>query len=127
PAVMGVYREVEGEGRIEPTDKKIKQDFIVPPGMSGGAKAGDLVRAQVLPGRDLGLRKAKVTERLGGLNNPRAISLISIHEHGLPSEFAPEALEQAKRSGPAAMGRRDDLRDVPLVTIDGEDARDFDD
>ena len=126
-AIMGVFKEVSGEGRIESTDRRAKQDFVVPSGMAGGAKPGDLVRAHVLPGKALGLRKAKVAEVLGGMDDPRSISLIAIHEHELPSEFPPEALEQAKKAGPAPLGKRVDLRDLPLVTIDGADARDFDD
>ncbi|PIW25738.1 MAG: ribonuclease R [Rhodospirillales bacterium CG15_BIG_FIL_POST_REV_8_21_14_020_66_15] len=125
--IMGVYREIGGEGRIESTDRRAKQDFIVPAGQAGGAKPGDLVRAQVLPGKDLGLRKTKVTDVLGGMDDPRSISLISIHEHELPSEFPPDALDQAKAAGAAPLGDRVDLRDLPLVTIDGADARDFDD
>ena len=126
-AIMGVYREVGGEGRIESTDRRAKQDFIVPAGQSGGAKPGDLVRANALPGKDMGLRKAKVTDVLGGMDDPKSISLISIHEHELPSEFPPAALDQAKAAGPAPLGDRVDLRGLPLVTIDGADARDFDD
>ncbi|MEQ8504467.1 MAG: ribonuclease R [Rhodospirillales bacterium] len=126
-AIMGVYRVVDGEGRIESTDRKAKQDFVVPAGQAGGAKPGDLVRASVLPGKALGLRKAKVTDVLGGMDDPKSVSLISIHEHELPSEFPPEALDQAKAAGPAPLGNRVDLRDLPLVTIDGADARDFDD
>jgi ribonuclease R len=127
PTIMGVYKEVGAEGRIESTDRRAKQDFAVPAGQSKGAKPGDLVRAQVLPGKDLGLRKAKVTDVLGGMDDPRSISLISIHEHELPSEFPADALDQAKATGPAPLGKRVDLRDLPLVTIDGSDARDFDD
>ena len=126
-AIMGVYRMAGNEGRIESTDRRAKQDYVVPAGQSGGAKPGDLVRAAVLPGKDLGLRKAKVTDVLGGMDDPKSISLISIHENELPSEFPPEALDQAKAAGPAPLGDRVDLRDLPLVTIDGADARDFDD
>ena len=126
-AIMGVYREVGGEGRIESTDRRAKADFIVPAGQSKGAKPGDLVRAHVLPGKELGLRKAKVSDVLGGMDDPKSVSLISIHEHEIPSEFPPQALDQAKAAGPAPLGQRVDLRDLPLITIDGADARDFDD
>jgi ribonuclease R len=53
--------------------------------------------------------------------------LISIAAHGIPNEFPPAALTQAQEAGPATLGSRTDLRNIPLVTIDGEDARDFDD
>ncbi|MEK9671985.1 MAG: ribonuclease R [Rhodospirillaceae bacterium] len=130
--IMGLYREEIGPGgekqsRIEPTDKRAKMEFIVPPGNARGAKPGDLVRAKILPGKDLGLRRAEVTERLGDMDDPKSISLISIYENELPFEFPQAALDQAKTAGPAPVGKRLDLRDLPLVTIDGADARDFDD
>src|SRR5581483_6062523 len=54
-------------------------------------------------------------------------SLISIAAHGIPVDFPPAALAEANAAGPAPLGRRTDLRNIALVTIDGEDARDFDD
>ena len=79
------------------------------------------------PGRPLGLKQARVVERLGPTVGPRSISLITIHDHDIPHEFPADALAQAEAAGPAPLAGRDDLRAVPLVTIDGEDARDFDD
>src|SRR5690606_11413744 len=58
---------------------------------------------------------------------PHALSLIAIHKHDIPAVFPPAALREAKAAKPVQLGRRTDLRDLPLVTIDGEDARDFDD
>ncbi len=79
------------------------------------------------PARRLGTPKARVVERIGRADEPRSISLISIAEHQIPFQFSPAALTQAKEAGPATLGKRTDLRQVPLVTIDGDDARDFDD
>ena len=79
------------------------------------------------PARRLGKPKARVVERIGRADEPRSISLISIAEHQIPFQFSPAALTQAKEAGPATLGKRTDLRQVPLVTIDGDDARDFDD
>jgi ribonuclease R len=75
----------------------------------------------------MGLKAARVIERLGHMGEPRAISLVAIHTHDIPTEFGPEALAIAADAKPVALGQRTDLRDLPLVTIDGEDARDFDD
>ena len=61
------------------------------------------------------------------MGDARSISLIAIHTHDIPQEFPPAALEEAERAGATPLGRRTDLRELPLVTIDGEDARDFDD
>jgi ribonuclease R len=61
------------------------------------------------------------------MNEPKSISLIAIHEHGIPTEFPAAAIAEAENAKPASLKGRTDLRDVPLVTIDPEDARDHDD
>jgi ribonuclease R len=96
----------------------------------GRAKAGDLVSAEILPrrGNRFGAKQARVVERLGSRTDPKAFSLIALHANDIPYVFTDEALAQANAAKPvAALGRRVDLRTLPLVTIDGEDARDFDD
>jgi ribonuclease R len=80
-----------------------------------------------MAGRRGGLRQAKVVERIGRMDDPRTFSLIAIHAHGLPHVFPPAAIELAEAAEECTLAGRDDLRDIPLVTIDGEDARDFDD
>ncbi|MBX6322852.1 MAG: ribonuclease R, partial [Rhodospirillaceae bacterium] len=93
----------------------------------GEARPGDGVVAEVTAGGGLGLAHARVVERLGPVGDPRTISLVSIAEHGIPMAFPPAALREAEAAGPAPLDGRDDLRGIPLVTIDGVDARDFDD
>ena len=66
-------------------------------------------------------------ERLGSMSEPKAVSLIAIHAHGIPTEFPKDALDEAERAKPADPRGRTDLRKIPLVTIDPEDARDHDD
>lgn len=112
---------------LRPADRRDKQDYVIARGDALNAEAGDLVEAELMPGRRYGLRQARVVQRLGSLNDPRAVSLIAIHAHGIPTEFTIAALEQAEGAGPAPETDRVDLRGLPLVTIDGEDARDFDD
>ncbi|MBM3488820.1 MAG: ribonuclease R, partial [Alphaproteobacteria bacterium] len=107
--------------------RRNKLSFIVSHPDAGEAKGGDIVRAEVLPGRPLGLARARIVERLGALDDPRSASLIAIQHHGVPSEFAPEARAEAEAARPVPLGDRTDLRALPLVTIDDEDARDFDD
>jgi ribonuclease R len=75
----------------------------------------------------MGLRSARVLERLGSMTDPRSVSLVSIHANDIPDVFPPEAIAQADAAMAAPLEGRVDLRKVPLVTIDGEDARDFDD
>ncbi len=125
--VLGVYEAGDGQGRLRSTDRRARSDFVVAPGDSLGAQPGDLVRAKVLPGRRLGPRRAQVIERLGKTEGAKSIGLITLHECGIPTQFTDQALAQAAAAGAAPPEGRDDLRDVPLVTIDGADARDFDD
>ena len=126
-AVLGIFDRVHDENRIRPTDKRAKSDFVVERGDEMGATSGDLVRAEVLPGRRLGLKRAKVIECLESGDNMRSVSLIAIHENGIPDTFSEAALAEAEAAQPALLGDRTDLRNLPLITIDGADARDFDD
>lgn len=124
--VLGVYAVVDGAGRLRPTDRRARYDVAVAAEDSLGAEPGDLMRATVLPGRRLGLRHGRIVERLEKADDMASISLLAIHEHGLVTEFSPAALAEAAAE-PAPADGRADLRDVALVTIDGDDARDFDD
>lgn len=125
--VLGVFRRHGEGGRIEPTDRRIKNEYRVALADARDAAEGELVLAEVLPARRLGLPQARVVERIGDLANPRTISLIAIHENDIPTGFPPEAIAQAEAATPVKLGSRTDLRKIPLVTIDGSDARDFDD
>ena len=121
--ILGVYEQ----GRIQPTDRRQRADWTVPEEERNGAEPGEIVLAEPLPARALGPRPARVVERLGRMDDARAISLICVHAHGIPDRFPPEALAEAEASRAVPPTGREDLRGVPLVTIDGEDARDFDD
>jgi ribonuclease R len=126
--VVGIYDSIPGiGGRLTPTDRRVKTEYRIAAADSGGAKSGELVLAEVLHTHRMGLLQARVAERLGRFGEPRTISLISIHEHDIPTEFPREALELAAGARPAALGARTDLRQIPLITIDPEDARDHDD
>jgi ribonuclease R len=126
--VVGVYESIPGVGgRLTPTDRRVKTEYRIAATDAGGAKPGELVLAEVLHTHRLGLLQARVVERLGRLGEPRTISLISIHEHDIPTVFPREALELAQAAHPATPETRTDLRQIPLVTIDPEDARDHDD
>ncbi len=121
--ILGVF---EG-GKIIPTDRRQKGEWRVPPGAEGGAKPGEIVLAEPMAGYGLGPRPAQIVERLGVMGEPRSVSLVCIHAHGIPDVFPAEALREAERARGVAAKGRDDLRAIPLITIDGEDARDFDD
>jgi ribonuclease R len=122
--ILGVFEE----GRIVPTDRRHRAEWSVPDGEAGGAEPGEIVLAEPLPTRHaLGLRPARILERLGRMGEPRSVSLICIHAHGIPEIFPAESLAEAAKAHAVPLHGREDLRAVPLVTIDGEDARDFDD
>ena len=126
--ILGVFRHGHGENRLVPTDRRAKAEWIIPPGNDGGAEPGEIVLAEPLPHHHrLGLKPARVIERLGNMGDARSVSLIVIHTHDIPVAFPDDALAEAERAGAMVLGRRTDLRDIPLITIDGEDARDFDD
>lgn len=125
--IMGIYSVVEGQGRLKSTNRKAKGEYFVPKADTLGAEDGDLVRAEVLPGRRVGMRIAKVLERLNTDGGATSISLIALLDNDIPTEFSPEALDLANAAKAATLGKREDLRAIPLVTIDGSDARDFDD
>jgi ribonuclease R len=130
--VLGVFRpEVKGGGpeggRIVPTDRRARAEWVVPRGEEGGAQPGEIVLAEPLPHAGLGLKPAQVIQRLGKLGDARSVSLIAIHTHDIPHVFPPETEAAAQAAKGVALGKREDLRDVALITIDGEDARDFDD
>ncbi len=126
--ILGVFRPGQPQPRIVPTDRRAKAEWTVPPGEDAGAEPGEIVLAEPLPHHQrYGLKPARVLERLGNMGDARSVSLIAIHTHDIPQEFPEPALAEANRARAVRIGRRTDLRDVPLVTIDGEDARDFDD
>ncbi|MGE0154614.1 MAG: ribonuclease R [Reyranellaceae bacterium] len=126
--VLGVFEEAGwgGRGRVVPTDKRARREYVVEPEDRGEARPGDIVWIEPVGARGAASR-ARILERLGSMQEPRTVSLIAIAAHDIAVEFGPEARRQAERVRPAPMGERVDLRSVPLVTIDGEDARDFDD
>ncbi|MBW4024968.1 MAG: ribonuclease R [Proteobacteria bacterium] len=125
--VVGIFRRRGGLTRIEPTDRRVKAEWIVPPGEDGGAQDGEIVRGEPLPMGGLGLKPVRVLERLGDAGSARAVSLLVIATLDIPDTFPEEALAEASRAQGVGPEGREDLRHIPLVTIDGADARDFDD
>jgi ribonuclease R len=125
--VVGVVERAGDGWRIRSSDRKARAEFVLPADDRGTAEPGDLVLAEIAPGRRLGLARAKVKERVGRPDDPKALSLMTALALGLPMTFLPEALALADKAKPVPLGRREDLRGIDLVTIDGEDARDFDD
>ena len=131
-SVVGRYVASERMGFIVAADKRVAQDIAVPPGEENGARDGQIVVAQIVqsPTRRTG-PVGRVVEVLGEHMAPGMEIQVAIRAHDIPHEWPPAVLEEAGRFAldvPAhAIAGRTDLRSMPLVTIDGEDARDFDD
>ena len=126
--VLGVFRKGTEGGRILPVDKGVSREWRVAAKDTHGAKDGELVEAeQAGPKDSMGLPRARILTRLGDPSQPKAVSLIAIHQHGLRDDFPDEAIAEADEMKPAGLEGRDDLTDMPLITIDPSDARDHDD
>ncbi len=126
--ILGLFRKRAEGGRIKPIDKGDSKEWSVPQGATGGAQDGKLVEAEQAGPKDrMGLSRARVIDRLGDPMAPKAVSLIAIHQHGIPDDFPDEVIGEADAMTPAGLGAREDLRDLPLITIDPSDARDHDD
>ena len=126
--ILGVFRQETEGGRVLPIDKGADKQWTVAAGATGGAKDGELVEAeQAGPKGRMGLPKARIVARLGDPTEPRAVSLIAIHQHGIPDHFPDEVIAEADAAKSAGLKGRRDLRELPLITIDPWDARDHDD
>jgi ribonuclease R len=127
--ILGVFHSTQhGAGRVEPADRKVRHDLIVFPEHAGDAKDGDLVLVEIQHGRNPhGPKRGLVREIVGREDDPRAASILAIHTHGVPMGFTEEEERQAANAKPASLKGRTDLRQLPLLTIDPEDARDHDD
>ena len=126
--LLGIYRNVRGRGGvIDPIDKKQLREWTVPTGDEAGAKDGELVTFEIQKAGRFGLAKARVLSTLGNPDDQGAISLIAIHNAGLPHEFSERVTEELKNLKAPRPRERTDLRHIPFITIDPSDARDHDD
>ncbi|PTX58034.1 RNAse R [Litoreibacter ponti] len=126
--ILGIFRKGAEGGRVTPIDKGSDKEWRVPPGAVSGALDGELVEAeQTGPRARMGLPQARIVARLGNPSDARAVSLIAIHQHGIPDDFPEDVVAEAEAAQPVELGAREDLRELPLITIDPSDARDHDD
>ena len=130
--VVGRFVRDAGVSLVVPDDARLRHDILIAPEDCGGAADGDIVVAELTEYPEKRRQAVgRVVEVMGAHMAPGMEVAIAIRAHGLPAAFPPDALAEAARFGdrvPATAKRgRTDLRDLPLVTIDGADARDFDD
>lgn len=130
--VVGRYIEDAGIGSVIPDNARINHDILIPPQRKGGAENGQIVCAQITdyPTRKLGAKGA-IIEVLGEHLDPGMEIDVAIRSHGIPHVWPEDVLKEAAALAdePTESDKegRIDLRELPFVTIDGEDARDFDD
>ncbi|ADL00916.1 ribonuclease R [Brevundimonas subvibrioides] len=126
--VLGVIRKSNKETRVEPVDRRSKDVLIVPAVQATDLRDGDLVLAAIEKSdQRYGHKRGKILETVGREDDPRAASLIAIHTHGVPMGFSEAVEQEAENQDLPTLKGRDDLRDIPFVTIDPADARDHDD
>ncbi|MEQ1707753.1 MAG: ribonuclease R [Terricaulis sp.] len=135
--ILGVFRALKDDrgrrfsgGRVVPADRKARYDLLIAPEHVGEATEGDLVLVELTAGqhdRAHGPKRGLIKEVVGKESDPRAASILAMHTHGITSGFSEEEERQASAAQPATLQGRTDLRKLPLITIDPEDARDHDD
>ena len=130
--VVGRLFEEHGIQYVVAENRRITQDILVAAGQSGGAKAGQVVMLEILKHPDKHAQPiGRIVEVLGNYADPGMEIEIALRKHDLPHEFPKDVEKQAKAISPVVAtvdwAGREDIRSLPLVTIDGETARDFDD
>ncbi|WP_343123034.1 ribonuclease R [Luteibacter sp. 9135] len=132
PRMVGRVVIENGVTLVEPDDRRLHQNIMIPAGRDAGARSGEIVVVEITdpPTQQrgpMGTVRAVLGERL----QPSLVVEMAIASHDLPHEFPPQVIRQAEEIEPKVTSEerkgRTDIRKLPLVTIDGEDARDFDD
>ncbi|MFO1493308.1 MAG: ribonuclease R [Lysobacterales bacterium] len=132
PRIVGRYLEEAGFGVVAPDDQRIHQNLLIPQGKEAGAKPGDVVVAEIVEPPSAHRQPVAHIVRVLGEEVGTSLAIdMAIESHGLPHEWPEKVLREAAKIPevvrPAQRKDREDLRELPLVTIDGEDARDLDD
>jgi len=130
--IIGRLLQESGVWVVAPEDRRYGQDILIPKNGIANAKAGQVVALELTEAPSMYTQPSgRVTEVLGEIDDPGMEIEIAVRKYEVPHRFSPEAVAQAAglpdKIRPVDRRHRVDLTDVPLVTIDGEDARDFDD
>ncbi len=130
--IIGRLLHESGVWLVAPEDKRYGQDILIPKNATANAAVGQVVAIELTePPSMYSQPVGRVTEVLGEIDDPGMEIEIAVRKYEVPHRFSPATLAQAAglpdKIRPADRRQRIDLSDVPLVTIDGEDARDFDD
>lgn len=130
--LVGTYQKSKNFGFVIPDNGKVSADIFVPKERSKGAVDGHKVVVEITDyGNDKKSPEGKIVEILGHFNDPGVDIMSIVRGYDLPMEFSDKVMNQVERVAKdvteADMAGRRDLRDVVMVTIDGEDAKDLDD
>lgn len=130
--IIGRLLQESGVWLVAPEDKRYGQDVLIPKGAISTAKAGQVVVVELVePPALFGQPVGRIKEVLGEVDDPGMEIEIAVRKYSVPHEFSDACIALARslpdKVRPQDKTERVDLTDVPLVTIDGEDARDFDD
>ena len=131
-SLVGRVLNENGHFVVVPEDQRIKHDVYIAPGDLAGAEHGQVVACEIIrqPSRHVP-PQGKITEVLGEIDDPGMEIEIAVRKFDVPHQFSEATLAQAAKLPSRVMAAdlqgRVDLRDLPFFTIDGEDARDFDD
>lgn len=129
-SVVGIYEETTNGGLLKPTDKKIRHKYAVTNDGQNGAKSGDLVLGEITSQNKFGESVALISKILNfdkAFQNQQPFSDIALHENEIPFTFTDTILEQVNNLEKFSNEQREDIRNIPLITIDDADAKDFDD
>lgn len=130
--IVGTFQNNKTFGFVVPDDKKFGTDIYIAKKDFGKARNQHKVLVEITKYPEKGKKaEGKIIEVLGNINEAGVDMLSLIKEHGLPSKFPEQVIEEAKRCGnnvdKKGIPNRVDLRDEVIFTIDGEDAKDLDD
>lgn len=130
--LAGRFFNEDGVQFVRPENARITQDIMVPAGAFGGAQHGQIVVVEITQQPDKNrLPMGRVIQVLGDHMAPGMEIELAIQSHGIPSVWPQDVVEEASKLpvevAPADKKFRVDVRNLPFITIDGEDARDFDD
>ena len=130
--IIGRLLQESGVWLVAPEDKRYGQDVLIPKGATSVAKPGQVVVVELVePPALFGQPVGRIKEVLGEVDDPGMEIEIAVRKFSVPHEFSEACIALARtlpdKVRPQDTSDRIDLTDVPLVTIDGEDARDFDD
>ncbi|MFN8693634.1 MAG: ribonuclease R family protein [Holosporales bacterium] len=126
--LTGVYYQNRKKHFATSTDRRFKQDIRLTNAEDFTLHPGQLLALEIP--EDNGhsyYATGKILHVLGSSEDPSTYSLVAVHNAGIPAVFSPETEAAADAAKAVPLGNREDLRAIPLITIDGEDARDFDD